>query len=134
MYNNICKNKSILSTQPVQQQKILLNVEKYLSSYLSSLLSLLDKRLVGTFYDLFVSILLNRDSKKGLLLSELGKYICGTAHAPAGTKRISNLLRSKNWNSDVLEKVQLEKAKDYVLFVNTSIDYQLTLSITHSIK
>ena len=115
MYNNICKNKSILSTQPVQQQKILLNVEKYLSSYLSSLLSLLDKRLVGTFYDLFVSILLNRDSKKGLLLSELGKYICGTAHAPAGTKRISNLLRSKNWNSDVLEKVQLEKAKDYVL-------------------
>jgi len=72
--------------------------------------------------------------KKGLLLSELGKYICGTAHAPAGTKRISNLLRSKNWNSDVLEKVQLEKAKDYVLFVNTSIDYQLTLSITHSIK
>ncbi|MEN9612613.1 MAG: hypothetical protein RLZZ628_3427, partial [Bacteroidota bacterium] len=115
MYNNICKNKAILSTQPVQQQKILWNVEKYLSSYLSSLLSLLDKRLVGTFYDLFVSILLNRDSKKGLLLSELGKYICGTVHAPAGTKRISNLIRSKNWNSDVLEKVQLEKAKDYVL-------------------
>ena len=38
----------------------------------------------------------------GLLLSELGGYICGFAHAPAGTKRISNLLRSKKWLASLI--------------------------------
>jgi hypothetical protein len=39
----------------------------------------------------------------GLLLSELGGYICGFSHAPAGTKRISNLLRSKKWTSTIID-------------------------------
>jgi hypothetical protein len=29
--------------------------------------------------------------------------ICGFAHAPAGTKRISNLLRSKKWTSTIID-------------------------------
>ena len=65
--------------------------------------SKIDKRLVRTFYDLFISILIFRHTKMGLLLSELGAYICGPAHGPAGTKRISNLLRSKKWTHQVID-------------------------------
>ena len=59
----------------------------------------LDLRLVRTLERAIVSILEHRHSKNGLLLSELGGFICGTAHAPAGTKRLSNLLRSSKWQA-----------------------------------
>jgi hypothetical protein len=35
----------------------------------------------------------------GLLLSELGAYLLSPAQAPAGTKRLSNLLRSSHWSA-----------------------------------
>ncbi|GAB3518298.1 hypothetical protein GCM10027442_38570 [Emticicia fontis] len=50
----------------------------------------------------------------GLLLSELGGYICGFAHAPAGTKRISNLLRSKKWASKLIDNFLFAKAKERI--------------------
>lgn len=83
----------------------------YLSSLQTSLSSLIDKRLNRTFYDVFMVIMLFRNSKMGLLLSELGGYICGFEHSPAGTKRISNLLRSKKWDSGVIDDFLFEKAK-----------------------
>ncbi len=39
----------------------------------------------------------------GLWLGELSGYICGFAHAPAGTKHISNLLRSSKWTSTIID-------------------------------
>jgi hypothetical protein len=38
-----------------------------------------------------------RSRSTGLYLSELGSYILSPAKAPAGTKRIPNLLRSPKW-------------------------------------
>lgn len=75
---------------------------------------MLDKRLTRTFYDVFVAILMFRNSKMGLLLSELGGYVCGFAHELAGTKRISNLLRSKKWDSSVIDDFLFEKSKERV--------------------
>lgn len=72
----------------------------------------IDKRLVRTFYDLFIAILIFRHTKMGLLLSELGAYICGPAHAPAGTKRISNLLRSKKWTHQIIDDYLFSRAKE----------------------
>ena len=86
-------------------------IEDYLADVVGSLHALLDKRLCGTFVTLFTIILQFRNSKMGLLLSELGGYVCGFDHAPAGTKRISNLLRSKNWSAAVLDGFLFEKAK-----------------------
>lgn len=37
-----------------------------------------------------------------MLLSELGAFICDPTHAPAGTKRLSNLLRSPKWEANGL--------------------------------
>ena len=44
-----------------------------------------------------------RESSKGLLLSELGSYILNPGKAPAGTKRLSNLLWSKRWGYEMIE-------------------------------
>jgi hypothetical protein len=40
----------------------------------------------------------------GFLLSELGGYLLGLDQAPAGTKRISNLLRSRHWEHKVIDR------------------------------
>lgn len=78
-------------------------VEQYLSTFLHDLDEKLDKRLVRTFGELFISILRFRSRSFGLILSELGAYVAHAMHASAGTKRISNLLRSNNWTHEVVE-------------------------------
>lgn len=75
----------------------------------------IDRRLVRTFYDLLVTILIFRERRMGLLLSELGGYICGFNHAPAGTKRISNLLRSKKWSAQLIDNFFFRKTIDRVV-------------------
>lgn len=109
---------TILSQTPHKSKPIgnflLSKSSQYISSLQRSLDCLLDKRLTRTFYDVFVVILMFRNSKMGLLLSELGGYICGFEHAPAGTKRISNLLRSKKWDSGVIDDFLFEKSKERI--------------------
>ncbi len=93
---------------------ILRQAQSYLRPVSERLDCQIDKRLVRTFYDLFISILIFRHTKVGLLLSELGAYICGPAHAPAGTKRISNLLRSKKWTHHLIDDYLFERTKQRV--------------------
>jgi hypothetical protein len=49
-----------------------------------------------------------------LLLSELGAFILQPRQAPAGTKRLSNLLRSPKWNSAVIEGFLWRRASEQV--------------------
>lgn len=84
----------------------------YLRVLQSRLDGLIDVRLGRTFFDLFLVILTFRNRSMGLLLSELGGYICGFAHAPAGTKRISNLLRCSGWTSSLIDDFLFERARD----------------------
>lgn len=72
---------------------------------------LLDRRLVGTFKALLGCVVRFRHNSLGLLLSELGGKLLGEHAAPAGTKRISNLLRSKRWSHQLIEDFLLEKAQ-----------------------
>ena len=72
-------------------------LQEFLSPLLVFLDQLLDRRLVSTFSGLCASIIRLRSRSTGLYLSELGSYLLSPAHAPAGTKRISNLLRSPKW-------------------------------------
>jgi hypothetical protein len=103
MHKAFLQNNDIKSIKSRLSHLLLHKLDLYLSDVQLSLDSVLDKRLVRTFYDLIVAILLHRHNSMGLLLSELGGYICGFAHAPAGTKRISNLLRSKKWTSTIID-------------------------------
>jgi hypothetical protein len=77
-------------------------LQVFLSPLLVFLDQLLDRRLVNTFSRLCTSIIRLRSRSTGLYLSELGSYLLSPAQAPAGTKRISNLLRSPKWSESNL--------------------------------
>jgi Transposase DDE domain len=77
-----------------------LQLQVFLAPLLIFLDQLLDRRLVSTFAGLCQSIIRLRSRSTGLYLSELGSYLLSAAQAPAGTKRISNLLRSPKWSDE----------------------------------
>ena len=76
----------------------------YLKGLLLTLDSRADSRLVKTFFRLFIAIQIYRNRSNGLILSELGAFICSPWQAKAGTKRLSNLLRSKKWDASIIDE------------------------------
>lgn len=63
----------------------------------------LDLRLVRTMANTVIAVVRHRNRPVALLLSELGAYLADPEHAPAGTKRLANLLRSRQWRAEVVE-------------------------------
>lgn len=82
----------------------------FLRSLLIELDAHLDRRLVETFLGLVMVLILHRHRNHGLLLSELGGYLLPPEHAPAGTKRLNNLLRSTNWGTGMIEQFIWQQA------------------------
>src|SRR5258706_3463858 len=74
----------------------------FLAPVLRTLDQHLDRRLVSTFLATLIAIVQWRNRAHGLLLSELGAYLLTPEQAPAGTKRLSNLLRSPHWSAKLL--------------------------------
>ena len=95
-------------------QEITQLLEEFLLPLLLVLDALLDKRLVRTLVQCRVAIIRFRNTKQGLLLSELGSYMDGyqglSVKATAGTKRIGNLLRSIKWSILQIDRYLLEEA------------------------
>jgi len=81
----------------------------FLAPLLARLDEQLDSRLVRTLGATVEVLLQNRYS--GLLLSELGAFLTSPETAAAGTKRLSNLLRSPRWSADVLSDYLWEHAR-----------------------
>lgn len=77
-------------------------LRSFVAPLLRSLDQQLDRRLVVTFLETLQALLIWRHRNLGMLLSELGSYLASPGHAPAGTKRLSNLLRSPNWEARLL--------------------------------
>ena len=97
-----------------QSQKIGDQLAAFVSPLLVELDRKLDKRLVRTFLGALQAIITFRHSTNGLLLSELGGYLLSPAQAPAGTKRLSNLLRSKKWTNQIIENYLWEQATEQI--------------------
>src|SRR5215212_11245071 len=74
----------------------------FLAPVLRTLDQRLDRRLVSTFLATLIAIVQWRNRAHGLLLSELGAYLLSPQHSPAGTKRLSDLLRSERWKASLL--------------------------------
>lgn len=93
-------------------------LHQQLAAFLAPLLDQLDRqldvRLVRTFLATISAILTFRHRAHGLLLSELGAYLHSPAHAPAGTKRLSNLVRSPNWSAALLQQYLWQRAEAQV--------------------
>jgi hypothetical protein len=105
------------------QQQIAQELESFLTPLLIVLDRLLDKRLVRTFVQCCIAIVRFRNSKQALLLSELGSYLDGirglSMSAPAGTKRVGNLLRSIKWTVNSIDQFLLEEADQEVKKLKT---------------
>ena len=82
----------------------------FLLPLLVQLDGLLDKRLVRTFLQTIEVIITFRDRAHGLLLSELGGYLDTPDKAPAGTKRLSNLLHSTKWGAWIIAQFLWQRA------------------------
>jgi len=105
-----------LSPPDLQQAPVLADTLRHqLTSFLTPLLLLLDQhldvRLVRTFRATLEAILCFRNRAMGLLLSELGAYLLSPDKAPAGTKRLSNLLRSGKWQAGLLAEFLWQQAQ-----------------------
>ncbi len=102
-------------------------VVQFLCPLLEALDALLDKRLVNTLLETVVALIIFRDRAKQLLLSELGAFIASPAHAPAGTKRLSNLLRSAGWDSSLIEHFLWQQASRHLDQIEQQHDSPLVL-------
>lgn len=91
-------------------------LQDFLSPLLIRLDQAVDGRLVKTFAAMIELFLQQRYRASGLLLSELGAFLAGAEHAPAGTKRLSNLLRSPTtWTALLLEEWFWQQAERRLL-------------------
>lgn len=86
----------------------------FVAPLLGELDTLIDKRLVRSFLATLQVIIQFRNRACGLLLSELGAYLMPADQAPAGTKRLSNLLRSSKWQHTLIEEFLWRQAQAYV--------------------
>lgn len=105
--NNNAREKKI-------SQLFVQKLEAFVEEFVVELDEVLDKRLVRTLVLTLQAIVCFRHSQYGLLLSELGGYILGPAQAPAGTKRLSNLLRSKKRAYRIIERFLWRRANQRV--------------------
>ena len=78
--------------QPVVAHTLRAHLLQFLRPVAQRLAAQLDIRLVQTAVDLVQVILTHRHRALGLLLTELGGYLLSPNQAPAGAKRISNLI------------------------------------------
>jgi hypothetical protein len=74
----------------------------------------LDCRLVRTLAHSVVALVQHRHRALALWLSELGAYLAGPQHAPAGTKRLANLLHSPRWQATAIQAYLLEQGRAQV--------------------
>jgi hypothetical protein len=102
------------ATKQDQAQAVCNQLEGFVQGLLVELDQYLDKRLVRPFLLTLQAIVSFRHSSMGLLLSELGGYITTPGQAPAGTKRLSNLLRSKRWRHRLIECFLWQRANEQV--------------------
>jgi hypothetical protein len=69
----------------------------------------LDVRLVRTLANSIIALVRHRNRSLALLLSELGAFLAGPQHAPAGTKRLSNLIHSEKWEGEEIDDYLLQQ-------------------------
>ncbi len=92
-----------------QSQQLTKALESFLGPLLVLLDAYIDKRLVRTFVRAIAAIITFRTQAQGLCLSELGAYITNPAQAPAGTKRLNNLLHCTKWVKELIDRYLWKK-------------------------
>jgi hypothetical protein len=114
MYKQYLTCRETPPVPPYDAAQLAQGLGAQLGSFLFPLLvqldAVLDKRLVRTFLATIQVIITFRDRANGLLLSELGGYLETPDRAPAGTKRLSNLLHSSKWAAWLIARFLWQRA------------------------
>jgi len=97
-----------------QAEKLGQQVEQFLHPLIVCLDLVLDRRLVRTFVQAVIVIIVHRSRSTGLWLSELGGMLLSHDHTPAGTKRLSNLFLSPKWSSWLIDVFLWKRAQAFV--------------------
>ena len=97
-----------------QAEQLGQQVEQFLHPLVVCLDPVLDRRLVRTFVQTVIAIIVHRSRSTGLWLSELGGILLSPDHAPAGTKRLSNLFLSPKWSSLLIDVFLWKRAEAFV--------------------
>jgi hypothetical protein len=114
------KPKTTKDQEERQQAEVVADLcYRFVKPLLQNLYRKLDRRLVQTLLDLLIVIVIHRHRNHGLLLSELGGHLLDGEHAPAGTKRISNLLSHPGWEARAITEHLWQQA-DQVLYQRLS--------------
>lgn len=87
----------------------------FLVSFLTALDRQLDARMVGILAQGIGVVVRHFNRALALLLNELGSYLCGPEHTPAGLNRLANLLHSPRWQATVIHKYRLDRGTAAVL-------------------
>ena len=95
-------------------QKLACDLSLLFAPFLGARDGQLAVRLVRTFLAPIAVSLHLRKRAHGLLLSEVGAWLLSPQHAPAGTKRISPLLRSRKWGSGLSEQFLWQRADEHL--------------------
>lgn len=101
-------------TQPISSglaRSVRQSLQEFIAPLIADLDAQIDKRLVRTFSQTLETLLAFGNQVQGLLLSELGAYLLSPQKAPAGTKRLSNLLRSDKWTPSLIDAFLWKKAQ-----------------------
>jgi hypothetical protein len=100
--------------QPLLAHTLRAHLTQFLRPVAERLAAQIDIRLVQTALDLVQVILTHRHRALGLLLTELGGYLLSPAQAPAGAKRISNLIHAADWSADDISAFLWQQARERV--------------------
>ncbi|MDQ6602040.1 MAG: hypothetical protein M3Z19_04870, partial [Chloroflexota bacterium] len=103
-----------LQASPAMAAALRQRLGTFLAPLLIALDAHLDRRLVRTFAASIEAIVRWRNRAHGLLLSELGGYLLTPDHAPAGTKRLANLLRSPKWSAALIARFLWQQADTHL--------------------
>ena len=103
-----------VQAQPMLAHTLRTHLVHFLRPLAQRLAAQRDIRLVQTALDLVQVILTHRHRAQGLLLTELGGYLLSPAQAPAGAKRISNLIHCPDWSADDLNGLLWQQATERV--------------------
>src|SRR5438045_3240939 len=98
------------SISPSLSETLRTHLQAFMAPLVKELDFFIDRRLVHTLVATVEAILVFRNRAQGLLLSELGGYLLSPEHAPAGTKRLSNLLRCDKWSHKRIGRFLWERA------------------------
>src|SRR5262245_47577901 len=105
---------SAAQAQPLLAHTLRAHLSQFLRPVAERLAAQIDIRLVQTALDLVQVIITHRHRPLGLLLTELGGYLLSPAQAPAGAKRISNLIHAADWSADDVGTLLWQQARERV--------------------